>query len=139
MGTRSFIGKVQADGKVRAIYCHWDGYPSNNGVLLRDHYSDPVKVDALLDLGDLSYLAPEIGEKHDFDGPRIEGQCLAYGRDRGEDGIEAKTYNTIPEFLRAAQEFGTEYAYLFSSGAWYCTQTRLKELAPLGIAIAADS
>lgn len=55
MGTRSFIAQKTEDG-YRAIYCHWDGYPSWNGRILHTHYSDPAKLTALLNLGDISCL-----------------------------------------------------------------------------------
>lgn len=69
MGTRSTIALEFADGTVQSVYCHWDGYLSNNGVILRDHWSDPFKLRELIDLGNLSQLAPEIGVKHEFDNP----------------------------------------------------------------------
>jgi hypothetical protein len=72
---------LQPDGSILAVYCHWDGYPSHNGKILNAHYTERSKVQELMDLGDLSSLGPEIGEKHNFDAPP-KGQCNAYGRDR---------------------------------------------------------
>lgn len=85
MDTRSTIALEYADGTVDQIYCHWDGYLSHNGQILLDHYQDPFKVQKLMDLGGLSILGEELGEKHGFDEP-VEGVCTAYGRDRGETG-----------------------------------------------------
>lgn len=31
MATRSRIGIENQDGTVTSVYCHWDGYPENNG------------------------------------------------------------------------------------------------------------
>ena len=90
MSTRSYIAKELEDGSVRYIYCHFDGYVEHNGRILVDHYSDSDKVNQLLDLGDLSYLSEEIGEKQDFNQPTSRTWCLAYGRDRGEHGVGAK-------------------------------------------------
>ena len=67
MATRSYIGKLNPDNTVSYIYCHYDGYPEHNGVILQEHYSTPFKVDQLLALGDLSVLGEVIGEKQDFD------------------------------------------------------------------------
>ena len=67
MSTRSRIAKLNDDGSIRVIYCHSDGYLSYNGRILLEHYTDPAKVDALLDLGDISSLGEEIGEQHPFD------------------------------------------------------------------------
>ena len=85
MATRSAIGMKTPEGKIKAIYCHWDGYVDNNGRILLNDYTDTEKVKSLINLGDLSSLRSEIGEKQDFDNPQSENYCLAYHRDRGED------------------------------------------------------
>ncbi len=56
MGTRSTIALEFADGTVEQVYCHWDGYLSNNGQILAKHYMDPFKVKQLLALGGFSSL-----------------------------------------------------------------------------------
>jgi hypothetical protein len=98
MSTRSNIGIItqKNDGKVRVemIYCHWDGYPSNNGKILLENYSSTEKVRELLKLGDLSSLGSEIGTKHDFD-THPERQCNFYKRDRGEKGVSSQKNLTI--------------------------------------------
>jgi hypothetical protein len=43
MGTRSTIALEFADGTVEQVYCHWDGYLSNNGKILQAHYMDPFE------------------------------------------------------------------------------------------------
>ena len=48
MVTRSMIGKLEADGTVTAIYCHWDGYPESVGLMLMKHYRDVAKIDAMM-------------------------------------------------------------------------------------------
>lgn len=119
MGTRSLIGKLNPDGSVDYIYCHWDGYVSNNGVLLFAYYDTAEKVADLIALGGISSLRGEIGEKHDFDDSKISRQndwCTAYHRDRDEelDVIHAETED---EFWKAS--IGTEYWYLFKDGQWW--------------------
>jgi hypothetical protein len=106
------IGRLNDDGSITGIYCHFDGYLSYVGRILAEHYTDAAKVDALMALGDLSALGEEIGEKHDFRNcPK--GQCNAYGRDRGERNVDARTFETMRAF---ADDY--EYAYLFVDGAW---------------------
>ena len=95
MATRSTIARENADGTFTSIYCHWDGYPENNGRILVNHYQDECKIDQLIKLGDLSSLESEIGSKHDFDDDSHENWCKAYGRDRGEKNTAAKLYKTI--------------------------------------------
>lgn len=117
MSTRSTIGLLRADGTVRHIYCHYDGYPAGVGKTLQEHYTTPEAVNALLDLGNLSELGPVLGEKQDdFDNP-VHDYCLAYGRDRGEDEQEATTSINEAEFASDAK--GTDYRYLFRDGVWF--------------------
>jgi hypothetical protein len=116
MGTRSTIAIENADGSVTGIYCHWDGYLSNNGRILQDHYTDEAKVRELIALGDLSSLDAEIGVKTDFNNA-AKGQCVAYGRDRGETGCEARSAHNWRQFVT---ENGQEYDYLFVPGkGWH--------------------
>lgn len=127
MGTRSLIGKENANGTVTAIYCHWDGYPDHNGKILVNHYTAETKIDKLLDLGDLSSLGSEIGEKHDFDDRSHENWCTAYGRDRGEVNIKAIVYDSYEEFLN--EDRGQNYVYVWRqgngvTGSWYCYDLR---------------
>jgi len=72
MSTHSNIGKRLPNGTYRYVYCHFDGYPSGVGRILLEHYQDEAKIDALLDLGELSSL-----------GGTLESS-VAYARDRGE-------------------------------------------------------
>jgi hypothetical protein len=117
MGTRSFIAQEMPNGTYRSIYCHFDGYPSGVGAVLKRHYQDAAKVDALIALGDLSAIAEEIGEAHAFDAGHTEHPdwCLAYGRDRGEDAddIAAQTHAGSTELLRAANGSCAEFLYVY--------------------------
>lgn len=56
MATRSLIGSVQPNGTIKTIYCHWDGFPGNNGKILLQAYNTPIKVEELIEDGDLSSL-----------------------------------------------------------------------------------
>ena len=122
MGTSSRIGKLLPTGKVKSIYCHYDGYVQGGvGEDLLNHYQDESKIDALLDLGNLSGIGKEIGEKQDFyDFPNLNyNWCLSYGRDRGEKNQEA-TIISEEEYLR---ERNCPYIYLYKNGEWWFTDT----------------
>lgn len=127
MSTRSLIGVLNKDGSVTHIYCHWDGYPSNNGKLLTEHYTDYQKIQQLLKLGDLSSLGEEIGEKHPFDTynlpdeekAKFENWTTAYGRDRSEKDTQAHTSKSVDEFKGYFTESWCEYCYMFDDGTWY--------------------
>lgn len=114
MATSSMIAFDNTDA-VYSIICHLDGYPSYSGKILVEHYTDIEKVEELMDLGNLSVLGPEIGQKQDFDNYTSESDwCLAYGRDRGEEGQEAKTYSSVKEMCEDAME----YVYVFDGLKW---------------------
>ena len=109
MGTRSTIALEFADGTVQQIYCHWDGYLEHNGQILQKHYSDPFKLRDLIDLGDMSSLAPNIGTQHAFE-KAPEGECTFYKRDRNESGCEAKSFVDFQHYLVKHQY--EEYEYI---------------------------
>lgn len=116
MATRSTIARHMPNGTVEQVYCHWDGYLTGNGRTLLKHYSDPVKLQQLLDLGDLSVLGPEIGEKHDFDFPSGD-VCTFYGRDRGEKNTGKNVHATLAEYFTWGGR--EEYNYLYTlDGKW---------------------
>lgn len=123
MGTRSFIA-VKLPKGYKAIYCHWDGYPEGVGATLNEHYTDKKKILQLIKLGDISSLKPDIGSKHDFDEQIKTGKdshptwTMAYGRDRGEKGVGAKSYATLDALRKGASNMGTEYLYIFENGKW---------------------
>ena len=134
MGTRSTIALEFADGTVEMVYCHWDGYLTGNGYTLFTHYSDPFKLQKLLDMGDISSLRNEIGEVHPFsphgDGDKeaYDAAVLAqsttfYGRDRGEINIDSRKFVDFQDYLAHHQY--EEYEYILrpnsdkTTGTWY--------------------
>jgi hypothetical protein len=125
MATRYTIGKVQEDGQtIRSVYGHWDGYPEGAGNTLKFFYTDEDKIDSLLNFGDISVLDQQIGsptEQNAFDN-RTEGMCLFYGRDRGEDGIEALVHANVEEWLGFRRGACCEYGYLRVNGEWQTFQ-----------------
>jgi len=137
MGTRSRIGYVDPKtNMVHSIYCHWDGYLSNNGRLLRDHYKDLKKVKRLVALGSLSSLEkhvswrtapkpfahrpwrqgdtsrPQFVDKHTFETP-VKDVTVAYHRDRGEN------WNYVKPDVESIMLDLQEYNYLYKNGQWY--------------------
>jgi hypothetical protein len=76
-------------------------------------------VDQLLALGDLSSLGSEIGEQQDPNGTsRNRDWCLAYGRDRNQINIDAKTVSREDFF---GDEDYIDYFYLYNEDfEWEC-------------------
>ena len=122
MSTRSLIGVQSPTGAIQAIYCHFDGYPAGVGLTLQTHHNSAAAAEAIIALGDLSYLAeklaPEAGQIHSFVFPAT-GVTMAYNRDRGETGIKPRNYNSAEQFLQEAPDDWADYIYLFREGAWF--------------------
>lgn len=137
MATRSAIGIMHGD-VIKAVYCHWDGYIEHNGKILKEHYTDSVKVNRLISLGDISSLGSEIGEEHAFSwlesdmtseeyNAKYDNMTTFYGRDRGE----ATSFSTFTEFEKMATHFsncGCEYIYIFRDGEWLVSKYNFETL-----------
>lgn len=123
MSTHAGIGKLQADGSVKAIYCHHDGYPSYVGEILKFVYNNDKIVDKLIELGDISVLGekgigPKENEEHSFEHP-IDGITVAYHRDRGEDK-RIRQFGSEEDYLENGPDrLDSFYLYLFKNNEWY--------------------
>ena len=56
MSTRSAIGYKLSSGRIKAVYCHWDGYPKHHLPILIEHYNTLKKAKALIKPGSMSSL-----------------------------------------------------------------------------------
>lgn len=85
MATHSYICIEQPNGDILGVYCHNDGYLSNNGNILFNYYQERSKVERLLSFGSMSSLGAEIdpNRPHDFYNRQYD-VCYFYCRDRGE-------------------------------------------------------
>ena len=129
MSTRCRIGIVEEDGTVKSIYCHHDGYVKGVGETLRKHYTDPEKIEKLINLGDISIL----GEEYDSewgkyywdkvdngktftpkDYEMMDKMTVTY-RDRGEEGIDYRVDKDVEEYTKKAGDCGEEFVYLFKT------------------------
>lgn len=116
MSTRSNIGILQKNGNIRSIYCHHDGYPEYNGVLLKKFYNSPQKINELLDLGDISSLKQNVNpvsQNHTFETPD-KNVTIAYHRDRGEQNVSARTDTNIKDYEYKILNNWYDFAYIFN-------------------------
>lgn len=126
MSTRSNIVIKRKNGNVDSIYCHNDGYLSYNGRILLEYYTDLDKINKLINLGDISSLRknvePNNNNGHTFESPQ-QDVVVAYGRDRGEEGIEAVHFDSLVDYLKDVDTLFIEYIYLYDEqiGKWYYT------------------
>lgn len=130
MSTNCRIAMEQKDGSYKSIYCHHDGYLFGVGKTLYENYRDPVKVELMLNLGDLSslkeYIYPDTNRLHNFDNPQCD-VCVSYHRDRGE----SLYYNVFPskdELLDYSCKGDDKYLYLFENEKWFVADTTNKKL-----------
>ena len=118
MGTHSAILRKREDGRYEGIYCHFDGYLSYNGRILKEYYSDPEKVKGLIALGDLSglypLLVPPEGTKHSYNKP-AKDITIAYHRDRDED-LNITVGPTKESVIE--QIDNGDNVYIFEDGKW---------------------
>lgn len=111
MATRSYIGIRLTDDKFTYIYCHFDGYPSHVGEILKKFYNTKDKVNELLELGDISY----------FDGET--GYANAYHRDMKRDYRGPRT----DEHYEVLKDDGVDYIYTFDEMLWECYNTTTRK------------
>ena len=88
------IGFEHEDGRVEAVYCHWDGYLSGVGLQLVMFYDLVENVKALMKVGNMSSL----GDKPE--------ECKSYGDE------PSRWYENRDAYLAAHQDSDIEYIYL---------------------------
>ena len=94
----------------QSIYCHHDGYDTDNGVgpTLRQHHNSEYHAESLIALGDISFVQEET--------------VCAYHRDRGDTWLQTQPRITRsqPELFALAKACDAQYLYLFKQGEWHC-------------------
>ena len=116
MGTRSNIAYKKSTGEIVSMYCHYDGFPQINGVMLNKHYNTHAKARGLVDNGYQSALKETVEKSN-------EGRVH-------ED--PPKTYRSFHSFLMDIN-FDIEWVYLFKTDwkgddCWHVAETSLISL-----------
>ena len=135
MGTRSRIGIELSDSSILSVYCHYDGYPSFNGKVLREFYDTKEKASQLINGGDMSCTWTNAGWMNET---LPESGPLHY-TSRGES-IDMNA----PRLDKDMEEFFTdneEYSYIFRNGQWFAYDMHQFEdrVAPEPVEIPAGS
>jgi len=113
MSTRSAIGMVTWDGKIKAVYCHFDGYITGGvGEMLFARYKDIFKVNQLIDGGHISTLGGLIRETKYYG----KSDSISFGK--------PDLFDTRAEFVSYYKNSWCEYFYLFENDYWLVTQNR---------------
>jgi hypothetical protein len=118
MGTRSNIAYERPNGQVVVTYCHYDGYPDYNGVILNENYDTPKQAEELANQGYLSSLQPTIEES-------LEGRA----------NIEPpQIYHSLHSYINDIN-FDIEWIYLFKNNQWYVAEHKVSYLTELSVGI----
>lgn len=113
MSTRSAIGVMTWDNRIKAVYCHFDGYIDGGvGEMLLTRYKDIFKVNQLIDGGNMSSLGGLIRE------------TKYYATSEGMADNEPKVFDTKAEFVSYYKNSWCEYFYLFENDSWSVTKNR---------------
>lgn len=125
MSTRSAIGKLNENGTVDGVYCHFDGYPDGVGQTLMDWIAgQPMErrnfvIDKLLaervgwsQLAGTDIDLPPSWDERRWDAPKPEREAPQSYTARGETDEWAHEFADVEAFVR---HFGVSYVYLFSA------------------------
>ena len=122
MSTRSRIAIENQNGSVTSIYCHFDGYISGVGKLLKEYYTTQAKVEALIELGDISSL------------DMTPSSTITYHRDRNEDLCKT-SYLCVEDLFDLGFQSGEEYVYCFTkNNIWLVNEVGSNQVNDLKVA-----
>ena len=122
MSTRSNIAIETKSGKIKAVFCHWDGYVSWTGHILSKCYAGDVKkIKKLIALGDLESVGGNIGPEADdmatAMGKKPEDRCVkavARDCDKGKTKPVIASYPSRKAYLdKIMKDVFIEYVYIF--------------------------
>lgn len=119
MGTGAGIVARASDGRWATSYVNFDGYVNSVGLMLHEYYGTQARVDALLAHGHMSSLgeSPDCPEGHSYDRP-VDGYCVFYGRDRGEEDVDTDYYHSFQEAFVEGERQG-QFTYVWDGVSWH--------------------
>jgi len=107
MATRSTIGIKTEDGTIKAIYCHWDGYPEGVGAGLSQNYNSKEQAEALIALGGFSALHETLEQ--------TQGGVYMDAHYKPQE--PARTFTGEQDWFQNFNA-GEEYFYLYTGTEW---------------------
>lgn len=129
MSERAYLARELPDGSLEYTYLH-AGELDHAGPTLQHHYRDPDQVAALLQLGGLSTIGPDLGPPPEtahalfLVSPERSQYCYAYRRDRKDTGWNAELHTSI-SLDKLTGLINNPYAltdiehlYLYSASRW---------------------
>ena len=125
MATRGYIA-IKENDEPRAIYHHWDSYPSYLGKLLLEHYSNIDKIKEAISYGDASFwdknISPPKNATHNYEN-KYPNTSVFYHRDRNQD-LHIGHFLSTNQMIMSAFRNAIEYLYLFDidKNRWLVTR-----------------
>ena len=121
MSTRSAIGYVMPSGRIKAVYCHWDGEPRIKEKELKQ-YKDKTLVVQLIKKGNMSSLETTMtwtSSGHSYVPDAREPQPL-YHKERGDSWSQCKPRISLSkrEAIKFWSGMDCEYLYVFTPEGW---------------------
>lgn len=134
MSTHASIAKLEKDGTVTSIYCHFDGDIDTVGRILVKHYETPEKIEELLSMGDVQSLGEKIEapeavkrfglhcvfddefsklpdeEKNRLKDELYSFKCSTFFTRDGKEDTPARKFYSLRNWFESANE---SYNYLF--------------------------
>tara|TARA_R100000406_G_C3044034_1_gene106876 strand:+ start:190 stop:564 length:375 start_codon:yes stop_codon:yes gene_type:complete len=111
MATRSAIGYQLPSGRIKAVYCHWDGYPKHQLPILIEHYNTVEQVRALIKPGSMSSLRTK--ETWESLGEDVREAQPLYHRERGEKDTGPRITKSVEDASKFWREAWCEHLYVF--------------------------
>ena len=121
MSTRSAIGYQMPSGRIKAVYCHWDGHPDIKEKELKK-YKDKRSVMNLINKGNMSSLETTTtwsSSGANYKEGAREPQPL-YHSERGDRWAKCKPRVSISkrEAIRFWSGWDCEYLYVYTPDGW---------------------
>jgi hypothetical protein len=124
MSTRSNVSVKLANGSIKSIYVHHDGYIDGVGSMLVNHHINQEFAELVVSFGNASSICENsepLSSSHSF-WNRENGVSVYYGRDRNESDNDAITFESYDDYIqncvKSAVYWDIEFFYYFDGENW---------------------
>lgn len=122
--TKCQIVLHKRDNRLLSILCNYEGHPPYMLKILDEFYNDPVKVEQLLNLGNIMILRERLypleGREHSINDPQ-EGVTISYNRDSKFKNAYSVEHSSVEHLKNTMHVNDVEWGYMFreEDNMWY--------------------